>query len=118
MLSVFHYQFSGVGLVAVLCSILSTHLLSSANYTTASAHRKELFSSSLTSITHLGSAYSEQFRAVIGSSPALKSAIEQAAILNQTNKAAEQKRIEEANKRKEQANKPAIQLKMNFGNFN
>ena len=72
----------------------------------------------MTSITHLGSAYSEQFRAVIGSSPALKSAIEQAAILNQTNKAAEQKRIEEANKRKEQANKPAIQLKMNFGNFN
>ena len=118
MLSVLHYLFSGVGLVAVLCSILSTHLLSSAKYTTASVHRKELFSTSLTSITHLGSAYSEQFRAVIGSSPALKSAIEQAAILNQTNKAAEQKRIEEANKRKEQANKPAIQLKMNFGNFN
>ena len=104
--------------MAIFCSILSTYLLTSSGYQTASAHSKELFDIGLKTIISLGSSYPEQFQAVIGSSPPLKSAIEQAVILNKTNAEAAQKKLEELNKRKQQQSKPTIQLKMNFGNFN
>lgn len=108
---------SGVGLVAILCSILSTYLLSTTTYSTASQHKKVLFDIALKTITSLGSTHTEQFRTVIASSLILKSSIEQAVVLNQANQAAELQRQEEANKRRQLANTPAIQLKMKFGNF-
>lgn len=104
--------------MAIYCSILSTYLLPSSDYQSTTSHRKELFDIALKTIISLGSTYPEQFQAVVASSASLKSAIEQAVILNKTNAEAAQQKIEEMNKRKQQQSKPTIQLKMNFGSFN
>ncbi|XP_067939352.1 HEAT repeat-containing protein 5B-like isoform X2 [Watersipora subatra] len=106
-----------VGLMALFCSILSAYLLTGSSFPTATTHSKQLFEIALKTIISLGSAYPEQFQAVMSSAPRLKSAVEQAALLNKANAEAAQRKADELQQRKEKQSKPTIQLKMNFGNF-
>lgn len=112
------FCFAGLGLVAVICTLLSSYLLNEDTYRNSSSHAKELFDLGLTSITSLGATYPAHFKTIISSANALKSRIEGGAKLNQSLKAKAQERAELANKQKEKQLKPTIQLKMNFGNFN
>lgn len=107
---------TGVSTVALLCSLFSTYLLNTVNYDSATPQAKQLFTVGLEAIKTLASNHPQQFKVVTSNSPPLRSAIEQAFLLHQSNEAAAQKKAAEASKQKQQA-KPAIQLKMNFGNF-
>lgn len=111
------YFIAGKSIIAVLCSILSTYLLTTSDYESSPSHNKQLFILALDNIKAIGAAHPQHFKAVMVSSAPLKSSIEQAFLLHQTTMAAAQKTLEEANKRKSQQSKPSIQLKMNFGNF-
>lgn len=108
---------TGLSLVAVTCTILSQYLLNTKSYNTASDHRKQLFHTGLSSITAIGSAHTTQFKTLISGAANLRTAIEESVKLDQLIKAKAQEKYDLANKAKQQQQKPAIELKMNFGNF-